>query len=259
MGSLLAEISLPKLAIVWMLLIEFPGLLLGAAPLLASIWIASVVSKVANVLTEILPALLLLPLVAIGWFAGRPLLRLAEAALVAERLGCPTRLYGVARRTAASCRAAACGLDERRPGALVRACIAAMSGFAMCGLGIGVVVLVWPASRWVGSLADLAAPFRLVPVVVANSVVIISGYFAVAALIWESLTLPWPSHATFVHTQLYRATTERGGSRICPTSTRSANATGSALKADDPVLVATSGCGRRWCGCRRSTQRIRWT
>ena len=32
-GSLLAEISLPKLAIAWMLLIGFPGLLLGAAPL----------------------------------------------------------------------------------------------------------------------------------------------------------------------------------------------------------------------------------
>ena len=78
MGSLLAEISLPKLALVWMLLIGFPGLLLGAAPLLASIWIASVVSKVANILTEILPALLLVPLVAIGWFVGRPLLRLAE-------------------------------------------------------------------------------------------------------------------------------------------------------------------------------------
>ena len=42
MGSLLAEISLPKLAIAWMLLIGLPGLLLGAAPLLVSIWIASV-------------------------------------------------------------------------------------------------------------------------------------------------------------------------------------------------------------------------
>ncbi len=78
MGSLLAEISLPKLAIAWMLLIGFPGLLLGAAPLLVSIWIASVVAKIANIYAEVLPALLLLPLVAIAWFAGRPLLRLAE-------------------------------------------------------------------------------------------------------------------------------------------------------------------------------------
>ena len=37
LGSLLAEISLPKLAIVWILLIGLPGLLLGAAPLFVSI------------------------------------------------------------------------------------------------------------------------------------------------------------------------------------------------------------------------------
>ena len=48
MGSLLAEISLPKLIIAWMLLVGFPGLLLGAAPLLVSIWIASVIAKVAR-------------------------------------------------------------------------------------------------------------------------------------------------------------------------------------------------------------------
>lgn len=77
-GSLLAEISLPKLAVAWMLLIGFPGLLLGAVPLLISIWLTSVFSKAANIFTEIRPALLLAPLAAVGWFASRPLLRLAE-------------------------------------------------------------------------------------------------------------------------------------------------------------------------------------
>jgi hypothetical protein len=57
-GSLLAEISLPKLAIAWMLLIGFPGLLLGAAPLLVSIWAAAVWSHAANIFYEILPMLL---------------------------------------------------------------------------------------------------------------------------------------------------------------------------------------------------------
>jgi hypothetical protein len=78
-GSLLAEISLPKLAMAWMLLIGFPGLLLGAAPLLVSIWIAAVWSHAANIFYEILPVLLLPLLMAIGWFGGRPLLRLAES------------------------------------------------------------------------------------------------------------------------------------------------------------------------------------
>ncbi len=185
MGTLLAEISLPKLALVWMLLIGFPGLLLGAAPLLASIWIASVVSKVANILTEVLPALLLLPLVAIGWFLGRPLLRLAENSFWSLNALAVQPVYTAFReglRHLAERPLAAWTSEDRR--ALVRSCIAAISGLAMCGLGIGVVALVWPASRWVGNLGDLATPFRLVPVVLANSLVLISGYFAAAALIW---------------------------------------------------------------------------
>src|SRR6516164_8647996 len=78
-GSLLAEISLPKLLIAWMLLIGFPGLLLGAAPLLVSIWIASILSKAAIVYTDVWPVLLLALLIAFGWLVGRPLLRLAES------------------------------------------------------------------------------------------------------------------------------------------------------------------------------------
>ena len=173
MGSLLAEISLPKLVLVWMLLIGFPGLLLGAAPLLASLWIASVVSKVANLFTEVLPALLLLPLVAIGWFIGRPLLRLAENSFWSLNALAVQPVYTAfregLRHLAERLLAASTGEDRR---ALFRVCIAAISGLTMCGLGIGVVVLVWPASRWVGSLADLGAPFRLVPVILANSVVL---------------------------------------------------------------------------------------
>src|SRR5579862_877149 len=78
-GTLLAEISLPKLVIAWLLLIGFPGLLLGVAPLLVSAWVIAVWTKAANIFTEYLPALLLVPLVAIGWFGGRKLLRLAES------------------------------------------------------------------------------------------------------------------------------------------------------------------------------------
>ena len=185
MGSLLAEISLPKLAIAWMLLIGLPGLLLGAAPLLASIWIASVVSKVANIVTEVLPALLLLPLVAFGWFAGRPLLRLVENSFWSLNALAVQPVYVAFReglRHLTERLFAARMSEDRR--ALVRAGTAAVSGFAMFGLGLGIVVLVWPASRWVGSLSDLTSPLRLVPVVLANSVALISGYFAAAALIW---------------------------------------------------------------------------
>ena len=185
MGSLLAEISLPKLIIAWMLLVGFPGLLLGAAPLLVSIWIASVIAKVANIYAEVLPALLLLALVAFGWYAGRSLLRLAENSFWSLHALAVQPVYIAFREGLRHLAERSLGLrmsEDRR--ASVRAATATVSGLAMCGLGIGIVALVWPASRWVGTLADLAPPLRLLPVVLANSVVLICGYFAAAALIW---------------------------------------------------------------------------
>ena len=184
-GSLLAEISLPKLAIAWMLLIGFPGLLLGAAPLLASIWIAAVWSHAANIFYEILPVLLLPLLMAIGWFGGRPLLRLAESSFWSLNALAVQPAYIVFRegiRHLAE-QLLASRISEARRGSF-RAGAAAASGLLICGLGFGVMILVWPTTRWIGSLADLTPLHRLAPVVLANSVVIIAGYFAVAALIW---------------------------------------------------------------------------
>lgn len=77
-GSLLVEISLPKLAIAWTLLIGLPGVMLGVAPLVVSLWIYAVSSKAYVILTGITPILLLAVFVGLGWFGGRPLLRLIE-------------------------------------------------------------------------------------------------------------------------------------------------------------------------------------
>ena len=184
-GSLLAEISLPKLALAWMLLIGFPGLLLGAAPLLVSIWIAAVWSHAANIFYEILPVLLLPLLMAIGWFGGRPLLRLAESSFWSLNALAVQPAYIVFRegiRHLAE-QLLASRISEARRGSF-RAGAAAASGLLICGLGFGVMILVWPTTRWIGSLADITPLHRLAPVVLANSVVIIAGYFAVAALIW---------------------------------------------------------------------------
>ena len=41
-GSLLVEISIPKLVVAWSLLIVFPGLMLGLAPIVASIWFGKI-------------------------------------------------------------------------------------------------------------------------------------------------------------------------------------------------------------------------
>ncbi|MBN9289716.1 MAG: metallophosphoesterase, partial [Hyphomicrobium denitrificans] len=62
-GSLLAEISIPKLIAAWTMLIILPALLLGVAPLFASIWIRTVSTKAAMLFTGLLPPLLLVILI----------------------------------------------------------------------------------------------------------------------------------------------------------------------------------------------------
>ena len=155
-GSLLAEISLPKLAIAWMLLIGFPGLLLGAAPLLVSIWIAAVWSNAANIFYEILPALLLPLLMAIGWFAGRPLLRLAESSFWSLNALAVQPVYIVFRegiRHLAE-RLLASRMSEARR-ASVRAGTAAVSGLA------DLWARASASSSWCGPRRDGSAAWRI--------------------------------------------------------------------------------------------------
>jgi len=184
-GTLLTEISLPKLVVVWVLLIGIPGLLLGVAPLLVSIWIVSVLSKASNIFSEFWPVLLLPPLVALGWFLGRPLLRLAEDSFWSLNALAIQPIYVMCREGLRHLveRMVALHMEPDRR-ATVRAFTAAVSGVAICALGFGLVALVWPASRWVGNLADLDLSPRLMLVVMVNSVVLISAYFAAAGLIW---------------------------------------------------------------------------
>src|SRR5271169_1594759 len=76
-GSLLAEISIPKLVVAWMLLIGAPGLMLGIAPILAMIWFSKLSDKVTSPPVGIWAASLLAMLIALGWFGGHRLFRLA--------------------------------------------------------------------------------------------------------------------------------------------------------------------------------------
>src|SRR5580698_6774408 len=77
-GSLLAEISLTKLLLAWIVSIVLPAAILGLAPLIATAWVGGVFSRVVE-LYGISAALLLLGIVALGWFGWRPLFRVAEA------------------------------------------------------------------------------------------------------------------------------------------------------------------------------------
>src|ERR1700761_8526925 len=72
-GSLLAEISLPKLAAAWVLLIGLPGVALGLAPVVVSLWFHATTSRVSYILTGISPIVIIAILARFAWFGGPPL------------------------------------------------------------------------------------------------------------------------------------------------------------------------------------------
>jgi hypothetical protein len=184
-GSLLAEISLPKLVLAWLLLMVLPGMLLGLAPLIASGWLATLSRKIADPVSGIGPFVLLALVAALGWIGGRPLFRVAEKGFwslnsVAVQPGyalCREALRHVAERYFLPR-----GSTVRR--ARLRAATAFCAGLIICAIASIVALLVWPSSRWIGNVADLASPQRLVIPALANTVVLLNAYLAVAALVW---------------------------------------------------------------------------
>ena len=184
-GSLVAEISLPKLIAAWLILIIVPGILLGVAPLVASAWLTSFSRKIVTPLDGLWPLLLLVLVAALGWMGGRPLLRMAERGFWSLNSLAAQPGYAFCRE---GLRQLAERLLRRRldveSRARLRAASAAGAGVILCGIALGLVWLAWPASRWVGDVADLASPQRLVGPALANTVVLVGLYLAAAALGW---------------------------------------------------------------------------
>jgi hypothetical protein len=182
-GSLLAEISLTKLLLAWIVSIVLPAGILGLAPLIVTAWVAGVFSRVLE-LYGYGAALLLLAIVAVGWFGWRPLFRVAEANFWA------LNALGV-QPGYALCREAIRHLAERTSGARGGAELARLRAMSCAGAGIllaAVAALVasiaWPATRWIGSTSDLAIPHHLIVPTLANAIVIMSTYLAAASLVW---------------------------------------------------------------------------
>ena len=184
-GSLLAEISLPKLIVAWTMLIVLPALLLGVAPLLASIWISKISSKAAAIFTGLWPPVVLILLIGVAWIGGKPLWRLVETNFWSLNALAVQPGYALSREALRHLAEKFLPTDvskQRRN--LVRAVSAAASGLLIAALSAWLVALAWPGARWTGSLFDLSSPSGLVHVALCNSVVIIAGYLGIAALAW---------------------------------------------------------------------------
>jgi 3',5'-cyclic AMP phosphodiesterase CpdA len=183
-GSLLVEISLPKLLFAWTVTLLFPALLLGFTPLVATAWISSA-SDHLFALTEIGAALVLVTIAALGWFGWRPLLRIAEVNFWSLNALAVQPGYALCRE---ALRHIAERLFHRYSATGGRARLGAMSsagaGIIVCGCAASVAILAWPASRWIGTVADIVTLHHLVVPMLANAIVLVSGYLAIASLAW---------------------------------------------------------------------------
>ncbi|XIA64036.1 hypothetical protein ACFIOY_34600 [Bradyrhizobium sp. TZ2] len=146
-------------------------------------------------LTEIGAALALAMIVALGWIGWRPLFRIAEInswslnALLVQ----PGYVFG---------REALRHLTELTRGknltpagrARLRSANSVGAGIMLSAGAVAIAMLAWPASRWAGNWSDLVLLHHLVGPTLANAVVLVSGYLAVASLVWgfADASMPQP-------------------------------------------------------------------
>ncbi|QHO78167.1 metallophosphoesterase [Bradyrhizobium sp. CCBAU 051011] len=183
-GSLLVEISLPKLLFAWTVLLLLPAVLLGLAPLLVSAWLATLSEKLAA-LTGIGTALALLAIVAVGWIGWRPLLRIAENNFWSLNALAVQPGYAFTREALRH-------LTERMWGrkltvvgrARLRSANSIGAAVLLSAGAVLIAMLAWPASRWTGGWNDLVLLHRLTVPTLANAILLVSGYLAVASLMW---------------------------------------------------------------------------
>ncbi|MGA7458544.1 MAG: metallophosphoesterase [Methyloceanibacter sp.] len=184
-GSMLVEISFPKLLFAWVLLLVVPGLLLGLAPIVFIEWLTIVTNKLASLAIGLWSLLILGILITIGWFGWRALFRTAEKNFWALNSIVVEPSYAAFReafRQLAERLFAQNASDAQR--ARLRAASAAVAGILVCGLALLVLRLVWPHTHLYGSFSEIESWKKVAVVALANSVAAITAYLAVAALIW---------------------------------------------------------------------------
>jgi hypothetical protein len=194
-GSLLAEISLPKLCFAVALSILLPGILVGLAPLLLSAWLTSVSQTVMQLAGYYAAIVTLVALLALAYFGGRPLWRRLEANFWSLNALAVQPGYAFWRETLRYVSEHTIGRSsDSKTRARQRALASLGAALVLCVASVLVAFLVWPATRWIGNASDLLRPQHLIVPTLANAAVILSGYLAVASLVWgiADATMPQP-------------------------------------------------------------------
>jgi hypothetical protein len=198
-GSMLVEISLPKLILAWALLLVLPGLFLGLAPIVFVEWLKILTDKLASLVLGVWSILVLSSLIALGWFGWRTLFRMAEknfwtlTSIVVEP---GYASFREAFRQLAERLFARNASDAQR--ARLRAAAAAVAGILVCALAFVALWLAWPYTHLFGRFAEIDSWKRVVVVALANSAVGVSAYLGIAALLWgfADATMPQPRTLT---------------------------------------------------------------
>ena len=243
-GSLLSEISFPKLITAWVLLL--------IAPCIAA-WALSAHSFCVgqqDLGQDCIPVCRDLDpcsssvCCSLSALRGKTAVPYRRTKLLGVELALARALLrGLTRRAAAASPISCCprkASKTRR--SRVRAITAAVAGIILCALALLALMLAWPSSRWVGTLSDLTSPHLLVPVALANSVVLIAVYLAASRArvgLRRCNHVAAPRFPRFRRPALRQAAS--GAWRICRTSTWSASTTAFASRAADRGRAATHG------------------
>jgi hypothetical protein len=184
-STMLVEVSLPKLIISAILMIVLPAVLLGLAPLLVTAWFSVLPRETAALLggTSTLVLVVLAPIVA--WWGGPSLYRGAERSFWSLNSLVVQPGYAFVREALRHLaeRSLSPDVDARRR-ARLRTLATAGAGIVLSLLAIWIVIAAWPSTRWVGGLADLVFPQRLILPALANTAVVIGVFLAGASLVW---------------------------------------------------------------------------
>jgi Calcineurin-like phosphoesterase len=183
-GSLLAEISLPKLLFAVTFSILLPALLLGFAPLVATAWLLKLSSSAVQA-TELGAAFILMIVIAAGWFGWRPLFRIAERNFWSLNALAIQPGYAFAREALRYLADRMLRVDANAATrARLRAISSAVAAILLSAISVAIAIAIWPASRWVGTAADLLDVQALVVPTLANAIVVLCVYLTAAALTW---------------------------------------------------------------------------
>ena len=197
-GSMLAEISLPKLIVAWFVLLGLPALLLGAIPIFASIWINATTLTLVDLSYGLVPLLLLIGLAVTALLGFRRLFRLAERSFWALNSLAVQPAYALCREVLSQIaeRVLPPDVTTARRGKW-RAITAILSGMIICLVSIGILLLVWPHVRFVVEFSALKDPVALVTAALANSIGIVAAYVAAAVLVWSVADATMPATGDF--------------------------------------------------------------